>query len=73
MPFLDVQDTRIHFQVEGPEEGDTVVLVNSIATNLSIWDKVAAIVAKSRHRRSRMASGASSSLSVPKTVVRTFR
>jgi 3-oxoadipate enol-lactonase len=47
VPFLDVQDTRIHFQVEGPEEGDTVVLVNSIATNLSIWDKVAAIVAKS--------------------------
>jgi 3-oxoadipate enol-lactonase len=47
VPFLDVQDTRIHFQVEGPEEGDTVVLVNSIATNLSIWDKVAAIVTKS--------------------------
>jgi len=47
VPFLDVQDTRIHFQVEGPEEGDTVVLVNSLATNLSIWDKVAAIVAKS--------------------------
>ncbi|MCF8104426.1 MAG: 3-oxoadipate enol-lactonase [Desulfohalobiaceae bacterium] len=38
MPFADVNETRLHFRLDGPEEGPVVMLSNSLASDLSMWD-----------------------------------
>jgi len=38
MPFADVNATKIHYQFDGPEQGPVIMLSNSLASNLSMWD-----------------------------------
>jgi 3-oxoadipate enol-lactonase len=41
MPFYQTPSLRINYLMEGPEGAPVVVLLNSIATDLSVWDAVA--------------------------------
>lgn len=41
MPFIDIDDARLHYRLDGPESGPVIVLVNSIATDMRVWDDVA--------------------------------
>ncbi|MFN2465837.1 MAG: alpha/beta fold hydrolase [Candidatus Dormibacteria bacterium] len=38
MPFVDVGDARIHYTVTGPPEGEWVVLIMGLGTDMSGWD-----------------------------------
>lgn len=40
MPALDTGNLRIHYALSGREDGDIVVLSNSLGSNLRMWDKV---------------------------------
>jgi 3-oxoadipate enol-lactonase len=46
VPFVDTQDVRIHYQLEGPGDAPPLVFSNSLGTNLSMWDAQLPIVAK---------------------------
>ncbi|MFW6054873.1 MAG: 3-oxoadipate enol-lactonase [Thermodesulfobacteriota bacterium] len=39
MPFAEVNGTRLHYRLDGPEEGPLVMLSNSLASDLSMWDQ----------------------------------
>lgn len=38
MPFIDIEDLRMHYQLDGPANAATLVLSNSLGTNLSLWE-----------------------------------
>ncbi len=38
MPFIDIKDLRMHYQLDGAAAAATLVLSNSLGTNLSLWD-----------------------------------
>ena len=38
MPFVETTNLRIHYELDGRAEGPTLVLSNSLGTNLSLWD-----------------------------------
>jgi 3-oxoadipate enol-lactonase len=38
MPFIDIKDLRMHYQLDGPATAATLVLSNSLGTNLALWD-----------------------------------
>jgi 3-oxoadipate enol-lactonase len=38
MPFIDIKDLRVHYQLDGPAGAATLVLSNSLGTNLSLWE-----------------------------------
>jgi 3-oxoadipate enol-lactonase len=38
MPFVDLQDHKIHYTLSGPRDAPVLVLSNSLGTNLSMWD-----------------------------------
>ncbi|MFO8032131.1 MAG: 3-oxoadipate enol-lactonase [Desulfohalobiaceae bacterium] len=38
MPVAEVNQTRVNYQWEGPAQGQVVMLCNSLASNLSMWD-----------------------------------
>lgn len=38
MPTMDVNGTTLHYQFDGPEDGPLMMLSNSLASNLSMWD-----------------------------------
>jgi 3-oxoadipate enol-lactonase len=38
MAFLKVDDVRIHYELEGPRGADPLVLLNSLGTDLHMWD-----------------------------------
>lgn len=40
MPSLDTGDLRIHYALSGREEGEILVLSNSLGSSLRMWDKV---------------------------------
>ncbi len=39
MPLMDVNGTQIYCQLDGPEQGPTVMLSNSLASNLYMWEE----------------------------------
>jgi len=47
MPFISTNDIRIHYTWDGPEDAPVLVLANSIATDLTLWDDVVAGLAQS--------------------------
>jgi len=49
MPFADVKDGRMHYEVAGPSRAPVLVLSNSLGTNFSMWDPQ--IAALSNHWR----------------------
>lgn len=38
MPFLELKDIRIYYEISGPENAPVLLLSNSLGTNLSMWD-----------------------------------
>lgn len=42
MSFSDIGDIRLHYEVEGPDDGPVLVFANALGTDLSIWDGVLA-------------------------------
>ena len=49
MPEVEINGTRLHYQFDGSEGGPTVMLSNSLGTNLHMWDsQVAALAEKFR-------------------------
>lgn len=40
MNMAKLGDLRLHFRIEGPEDGAPVVFANSLGTDMRLWDKV---------------------------------
>jgi 3-oxoadipate enol-lactonase len=38
VPFVETKDLRMHYELDGPPNASTLVLSNSLGTNLSLWD-----------------------------------
>ncbi len=38
MPFIETKNLRMHYQLDGPETAPTLVLSNSLGTNLALWE-----------------------------------
>jgi 3-oxoadipate enol-lactonase len=39
MPFLELNRSRIHYELSGRDAGDALVFSNSLGTNLAMWDR----------------------------------
>jgi 3-oxoadipate enol-lactonase len=46
MPFVQVDDVRLHYRIDGAKAGPCVVLSNSLGTDLSMWDRQADLLAR---------------------------
>jgi 3-oxoadipate enol-lactonase len=46
MPFVQVDDVRLHFQADGDPARPCIVLSNSLGTDLAMWDPQAAVLAR---------------------------
>lgn len=40
MLMADLGDLRLHYRIDGPEEGAPVVFINSLGTDLRLWDQI---------------------------------
>ncbi|WP_299614821.1 3-oxoadipate enol-lactonase [uncultured Tateyamaria sp.] len=40
MHMADLGDVRLHYRIDGPEDGAPVVFVNSLGTDMRLWDPV---------------------------------
>ncbi|WP_187429433.1 3-oxoadipate enol-lactonase 2 [Roseobacter fucihabitans] len=40
MKLLDLGDVRLHYRVDGPDDGAPVVFANSLGTDLRLWDPI---------------------------------
>src|SRR5215469_18539711 len=40
MPEVENGEVRLHYEVGGSEQGEVILLANSLGSNLHIWDKV---------------------------------
>ena len=49
MPFILVNDTRLHYRTDGDPAAPCVVLSNSLGTDLSMWDAQAESLARDFH------------------------
>jgi 3-oxoadipate enol-lactonase len=38
MPFAQLRDARLHYELSGPADAATLMLSNSLGSNLSLWD-----------------------------------
>ena len=47
--FIEIGGLATHVEVEGPEQGEAVLLLHSLGTNLHVWDPQAAALART-HR-----------------------
>jgi 3-oxoadipate enol-lactonase len=70
MPFADLKDVRLHYEVSGPEGAPVLVFSNSLGTNLSMWDGQAPEFAKKYRvvRYDKRGHGQSSAPAGPYTV-----
>jgi 3-oxoadipate enol-lactonase len=46
MPFADLNDARIHYELQGPENARVLMFSNSLGADLTMWDAQAAEMAK---------------------------
>lgn len=46
MQICDAGDVRIHYRVDGPADGPTVVFANSLGTDLRLWDPILTLLPK---------------------------
>ena len=44
MNMFDTGDVRLHYRVDGPEDGAPVVFVNSLGTDLRLWDPIMSLL-----------------------------
>jgi 3-oxoadipate enol-lactonase len=40
MPIAEIGDNRLHYRLDGPQDGAPVVFANSLGTDLRLWDAV---------------------------------
>ncbi len=40
MQFFDTGDLRLHYRVDGPDDGKPVVFANSLGTDMRLWDPI---------------------------------
>lgn len=40
MKMLDLGDLRLHYRIDGPEDGPPVVFANSLGTDMRLWDPI---------------------------------
>ena len=40
MKMADLGDVRLHYRIDGPQDGPTVVFANSLGTDLRLWDPI---------------------------------
>ena len=40
MKMFDTGEVRLHYRVEGPEDGAPVVFSNSLGTDMRLWDPI---------------------------------
>ena len=40
MKIADLGDVRLHYRIDGPQNGPTVVFANSLGTDLRLWDPI---------------------------------
>ena len=45
MQMADLGDIRLHYRIDGPEDGAPLVLINSLGTDFRLWDKLVARLA----------------------------
>jgi 3-oxoadipate enol-lactonase len=38
VPFAEINDLRMHYELDGPAEAPVLIFSNSLGTNLSLWD-----------------------------------
>lgn len=46
MKLADLGDIRLHYRIDGPEDGAPVVFANSLGTDLRLWDPVLPLLPK---------------------------
>jgi len=46
MKIFDAGDVRLHYRVEGPDDGQPVVFANSLGTDMRLWDPVLPLLPK---------------------------
>ena len=46
MKIFDAGDVRLHYRVDGPDDGPPVVFVNSLGTDLRLWDPILPLLPK---------------------------
>ena len=46
MNLFDAGDVRIHYRVDGPADGPTVVFANSLGTDMRLWDPILPLLPK---------------------------
>jgi 3-oxoadipate enol-lactonase len=46
MKIADVGDVRLHYRVDGPEDGAPVVFANSLGTDMRLWDPILPLLPK---------------------------
>jgi 3-oxoadipate enol-lactonase len=46
VPFVETKDIRIHYELDGPADATTLVLSNSLGTNLMLWEPQIPVFAK---------------------------
>ena len=46
MKIFDTGDVRLHYRVDGPEDGAPVVFANSLGTDLRLWDPILPLLPK---------------------------
>ena len=47
--FIEIDGLTIHVEADGPQQGEAVLLLHSLGTNLHVWDPQAAALART-HR-----------------------
>ena len=47
MPFVGTKDLRMYYELDGPPNAPTLVLSNSLGTNLSLWDSQLSVFSQS--------------------------
>lgn len=40
MKMFDTGDVRLHYRIDGPDDGPTVVFSNSLGTDMRLWDPI---------------------------------
>jgi len=46
MKLFDTGDVRLHYRVDGPDDGPAVVFANSLGTDLRLWDPIMPLLPK---------------------------
>ena len=40
MKYAHLENTKLHYRIDGPEDGAPVVFANSLGTDLRLWDPI---------------------------------